>query len=43
MTHVDISAADIDRALEVFPEAWRAIGGGAGLAGAREEVAPSFA
>ena len=27
VTHVDISAADIDRALDVFPEAWRAIGG----------------
>ena len=45
VTHVDISAADIDRALDVFPEAWRAIGGDMpAWPEAREEApAPSFA
>ena len=46
VTHVDISAADIDRALEVFPEAWRAIGGGSPAWPEPEPAsvpAPSFA
>jgi len=36
VTHYNISAGDIDRALEIVPQAWRAIGGGvpAGVAGA---------
>jgi threonine aldolase len=41
VTHVDISATDIDRALEVFPAAWRAIGGGEEPAWPDAEASPA--